>query len=258
MFRVHRFVALGDSFTEGLSDLRPDGRPRGWADMVADVLARENDDFSYANLAVRSLRIDAIADTQVPAAIALRPDLASIAGGANDLLGLRVDVNHVVFRLDESIRALRASGAEVVVFAGFDARAQLPTGRLLTARTITYNEGIRASAATHGARLIDLWSMRELWDSRLWSDDRLHLSTLGHRHIARVVLETIGREAPADWRLPQEPPHSRTWLAARAAELTWSRRHLVPWAVRKVRGQSMGDGVSPKYPDLVRWRSADG
>lgn len=258
MFRVHRFVALGDSFTEGLSDLRPDGRPRGWADLVADVLAGEEDDFSYANLAVRSLRIDAIADTQVPAAVALRPDLASIAGGANDLLGLRVDVNHVVVRLDESIRALRAAGAEVIVFAGFDARAQLPTGRLLTARTITYNEGIRASAAAHGARLIDLWSMRELWDSRLWSDDRLHLSTLGHRHIAGVVLETIGRQAPADWQLPAEPPHSRTWLAARAAELTWSRRHLMPWAVRKVRGRSMGDGLSAKYPDLVRWRSADG
>src|SRR3954447_4621958 len=96
MVRVHRFVALGDSFTEGLADLRADGTPRGWADMVADVLAGQEEDFSYANLAVRSLRIDAIVDHQVPAAVALRPDLVSIAGGANDLLGLRVDVNHVV------------------------------------------------------------------------------------------------------------------------------------------------------------------
>ena len=254
MVRVRRFVALGDSFTEGLSDLRPDGTPRGWADMVADVLAEEDDDFSYANLAVRSLRIDAIVEHQLPVAVGLRPDLASIAGGANDLLGLRVDVGHVVRQLDETVRALRAVGSEVVVFAGFDARAQLPTGRLLTSRTIAYNDGIRASAAEHGAKLIDLWSMRELWDPRLWSGDRLHLSTLGHRHIARVVLESIGRQAPPDWRLPEEPPRSRSWVRARAAELAWSQQHLVPWAVRKVRGRSMGDGRSAKYPELVRWQ----
>jgi lysophospholipase L1-like esterase len=254
MVRVHRFVALGDSFTEGLSDLYPDGRPRGWADLVADVLAGESEEFSYANLAVRSLRIDAIVERQLPVAVALRPDLASVAGGANDLLGLRVDVDHVVSRLDEVIRTLRAAGSEVVVFAGFDARAQLPTGRLLTSRTITYNHGIRASAAAHGAMLIDLWSMRELWDPRLWSEDRLHMSTTGHRHIARVVLQTLGHQAPDDWRLPVEPPRGRSWLAARGAELTWSRQHLVPWAVRKIRGRSMGDGRSPKYPDLVRWQ----
>jgi len=250
-------VALGDSFTEGLADLRPDGTPRGWADLVADVLAGHERDFSYANLAVRSLRIDAIVDHQVPMAVALRPDLASIAGGANDLLGLRVDVGRVVRRLDEAIQALRESGAQVVVFAGFDARAQIPTGRLLTARTIGYNDGIRASAAAHGAILIDLWSMRELWDVRLWSDDRLHLSTVGHRHIARVVLQAIGHEAPDAWRVPDEPPGSRGWVAARAAELAWSRQHLVPWAVRKVRGRSMGDGLSAKYPDLVPWEPAD-
>src|SRR3954471_5504125 len=87
---VWGFWAPGDSFTEVLADLRPDGTPRGWADLVADVLAGQEDEFSYANLAVRSLRIDAIVDHQVPMAVALRPDLASIAGGANDLLGLRV------------------------------------------------------------------------------------------------------------------------------------------------------------------------
>ncbi|HET7311155.1 MAG TPA: SGNH/GDSL hydrolase family protein [Mycobacteriales bacterium] len=254
MVRVRRFVALGDSFTEGLSDLHPDGRPRGWADLVADVLAAGTDDFSYANLAVRSLRIDAIVERQLPVAAQLQPDLATIAGGANDLLGFRVDVDHVVRQLDEIVRTLRGTGAQVVVFAGFDARAQLPTGRLLTSRTIAYNEGIRASAAAHGAMLVDLWAMRELWDARLWSDDRLHLSSIGHRHIARVVLEMLGRPAPADWQLPAEPPPARSWLAARSAELAWGRQHLVPWAVRRLRGRSMGDGLPPKYPELIRWQ----
>src|SRR4051794_34805611 len=98
--RIGRFVAVGDSFTEGLDDLRSDGTPRGWADMVADVLVRLDAEFSYANLAVRSLGIDAIVDEQIPAAVAMRPDLVTIAGGANDLLGVRVDVERVVRRLD--------------------------------------------------------------------------------------------------------------------------------------------------------------
>jgi lysophospholipase L1-like esterase len=256
--RVRRFVALGDSFTEGLSDLRPDGTPRGWADLVSDVLSTEIDDFSYANLAVRGRRIDAIVDEQVPAAVSLRPDLATIAGGANDLLGFRVDVEHVIRRLDEAVSTLRAAGAEVIVFAGFDPCAQLPTGRLLTSRTLTYNAGIRASANAHGAMLVDLWAMHELWDTRLWSDDRLHLSPLGHRHIAAVVLRLLGRTPPPHWQLPGEPLPRPSWVAARAAELAWSRTHLAPWVVRKVRGRSMGDGRSAKYPEPVRWQPVDG
>lgn len=33
------FVAVGDSFTEGMSDLLPDGTYRGWADLLAARLA---------------------------------------------------------------------------------------------------------------------------------------------------------------------------------------------------------------------------
>jgi lysophospholipase L1-like esterase len=251
--QFQRFVALGDSFTEGLDDLRPDGTPRGWADMVADVLASRRNDFHYANLALRSLGIDVIVGRQLPAALEMRPDVASIAGGANDLLGVRVDVDRVVGRMDEAVGALRAAGAAVVVFAGFDPRAQLPTGRLLTSRTLTYNAGLRTSASAHGAELIDLWSMTELRDRRLWAPDRLHLSTIGHRHIARVVLERLGYDVPADWLPPLSPIAARSWFAARLGEVGWSSRHLAPWAVRKVLGRAAGRGRSPKYPELIPW-----
>jgi lysophospholipase L1-like esterase len=249
--QVRRFVAIGDSFTEGLDDLLPDGTPRGWADRVADALAALEPDLAYANLAVRSLGIDAIVDVQVPAAVALRPDVATIAGGANDLFGVRADVGRVTARLEEAISTLRAAGADVLVFAGFDPRAQLPTGRLLTARTIAYNAGIRAAAARHGAMLVDLWSMAELHNPRLWAPDRLHLSTLGHRHMAAVVLATLGVAAPDAPLVP--PPPSRSWVGARLAELHWSRQHLAPWAVRKALGRAAGRGRSPKYPELVAW-----
>ena len=34
-----RYVAIGDSFTEGVGDEYPDGTPRGWADRLAEKLA---------------------------------------------------------------------------------------------------------------------------------------------------------------------------------------------------------------------------
>jgi lysophospholipase L1-like esterase len=223
------------------------------------VLADSTPDLHYANLAVRSLGIDAVVDTQVPAAVAMKPDLATIAAGANDLLSLRVDVTRVVRRMDEALSMLTATGADVVVFAGFDPRLQLPTGRLIAGRAAAYNRGIIAAAARHGARLIDLWTMPQLVDRRLWAPDRLHLSPLGHRHIAAVVLQLIGHAAPEGWVVPAEPVRRQRWLDARVGDVAWSWAHLRPWVVRKVRGRSMGDGRSPKYPVLRPWRqeSAD-
>jgi hypothetical protein len=55
------FVAVGDSFTEGMSDWRADGSPRGWADLVAARLALDTPGFRYANLAVRGNLVRQIA-----------------------------------------------------------------------------------------------------------------------------------------------------------------------------------------------------
>ena len=79
----HRYVALGDSFTEGVGDpdpARPNGL-RGWADRVAEVLSQQVDDFAYANLAVRGKLIAQIVQDQVEPAVALHPDLISICAG---------------------------------------------------------------------------------------------------------------------------------------------------------------------------------
>jgi lysophospholipase L1-like esterase len=91
----HRYVALGDSFTEGVGDpdpSRPNGL-RGWADRVAEALSARNDDLGYANLAIRGRKLRAILAEQVDPAIALDPDLVSIHAGANDVLRPRVDID---------------------------------------------------------------------------------------------------------------------------------------------------------------------
>lgn len=250
---LRRFVALGDSFTEGLDDLLPDGSPRGWADRVADVLSSCEPDFSYANLAIRSLRIDAIVDHQVPAALGMWPDLVTFAGGGNDVLGIRMDLDGVTARFDEAVACLTATGAVTMVFTGFDPRCQLPPGRFIATRTAAYNARVRAIAERYGAILVDLWSMPELWDSRMWSPDRLHLSPLGHLHIAGVVLCLLDRPVPDGWPVELNEPTHRSLIRARAGDLAWGQQHFLPWVVRKVRGRSMGDGRTAKRPEPLPW-----
>ncbi|GAA2905465.1 hypothetical protein GCM10020220_113400 [Nonomuraea rubra] len=75
------FVALGDSFTEGLNDPGPDGHYRGWADRVAERLAADDPSFRYANLAVRGKLLDQIVAEQVPLAVDMAPDLISFCAG---------------------------------------------------------------------------------------------------------------------------------------------------------------------------------
>src|ERR1700710_2505484 len=101
----HRYVAIGDSWTEGVGDPDPD-RPnglRGWADRVAEALAAESEDFRYANLAIRGRTVEEILDEQLEPALALKPDLLTIQGGGNDLLHVRVDIDALVGYMDAAV-----------------------------------------------------------------------------------------------------------------------------------------------------------
>ncbi|CAM5595314.1 hypothetical protein SCANM63S_08680 [Streptomyces canarius] len=81
---IGSYVAVGDSFTEGVGDPGPDGAFVGWADRFAVLLAdrRPEGDFQYTNLAVRGKLLDQIVADQVPQAIGLAPDLIPSARAA--------------------------------------------------------------------------------------------------------------------------------------------------------------------------------
>jgi lysophospholipase L1-like esterase len=246
-----RFVAVGDSFTEGLDDLLPDGTPRGWADLVAAALASRTPGFRYANLAVRGRTLDPVVDEQVPAALALGPDLVSFAAGGNDVLRPRFDLAELGARLDGAVARLGAAGATVVLFAGFDPSPRLPLGRLLAARADAYNGLIRAAAVRHGAVLVDLWRLPALADPRAWSADRLHLSAVGHAAVAQAVLSALGQDAAvAGEEAAAAALGARSRRQAVGEELSWTWHHLLPWVGRRLRGRSAGDGRPAKRPSL--------
>ena len=248
----HRYVALGDSFTEGVGDpdaSRPNGL-RGWADRVAEVLARQTDDFGYANLAIRGRKLGAIVDEQVDAAVALRPDLVTIHGGGNDVLRPRVDLDALARTYDDAIARLSATGARVVMFTIFDPGGGGIYGPV-RGRMAIFNEWVREIADRHGASVVDMWRMRDIEVGSVMDTDRMHLNSHGHTHMAHAVLEAIGVEHGLDPVVIEPLPVLRRreqW----AANAQWTREFLVPWVHRRVTGRSSGDSVTPKHPVLTR------
>lgn len=245
----HRYVALGDSFTEGIGDPDPNapGGFRGWADRVAEVLARGSEDFAYANLAVRGKLIRQIADGQVDAAVALLPDLITISAGGNDVIRPGTDPDQIGALFNDIVTRLSVTGATIVVFTGVDVGFS-PVFRALRGKVAIYNENVRVVAERHGCLVADQWALKDVQDQRLWSVDRLHLNPLGHHAVARMVLDTMGVQHDLQPMEP-EPLPARSWRRARVDDLSWAKEYFVPWVVRRVRGVSSGDHILPKRPD---------
>ncbi|MBD8868195.1 SGNH/GDSL hydrolase family protein [Nocardioides donggukensis] len=246
----HRYVALGDSFTEGVGDPdphRPNGL-RGWADRVAEALAVHQPDLGYANLAVRGRKLGQILDQQLEPALAMRPDLVTVYAGANDIMRPQVDLDALVAAYDAGLGRIAATGARLLVWTAFD-----PGGsaiyRALRGRFALYNELVRESADRHGATVVDFWRMRDYRDWRYWDTDRMHMSTLGHQRMAVHVLDTL--DVSHDLPLPTLPERETPGRAQRlAADLAWTRSFAVPWVHRRLTGRSSGDTVTPRHPDL--------
>lgn len=246
----HRYVALGDSFTEGVGDpdpTRPNGL-RGWADRVAEHLSTLTPDFGYANLAIRGRLLRPIVAEQIEPAIALDPDLITIYAGANDILRPKIDVDDLVRLYDVAIGKLAATGARLLVWTGYDL-GWAPVFGKLRGRVAIYNELVREVADRHGATIVDYWRLSEYRDPRMWDVDRMHMSSAGHRRMAIEVLDTLDIEHDVvRTDLGERPRLDKK--AQRDADLEWAKAYAVPWVQRRMRGTSSGDHVSAKRPTL--------
>jgi lysophospholipase L1-like esterase len=254
------YVAIGDSFTEGLNDPSPvvGGRFRGWADRVAEEFASRDPDFRYANLAIRGRKLDAIVTEQVPRAIEQRAELVSLAGGTNDVLRPRVDLDAMARTFADAVQRLRASGSQVVLFQSVDPspRSQL-IGRTLS-RIKALTTMVEEISDQYQCVLVRLWGAPAFAHPRAWSDDRLHLSSDGHARVAGAVLEALGF-ADHGWADDFGAYDLASRRVRLAADAKWARMHLGPWVGRRIRGVSSGDALSAKYPELapVTWRRDD-
>jgi lysophospholipase L1-like esterase len=246
-----RYVALGDSTTEGLEDRYPTGEYRGWADRLAERLAGLEPDFRYANLAVRGKVARQVREDQLEAAIALRPDLASVLAGLNDMLRRSADVAAAAGEIEAIVAGLRGAGADVILVALPDPVPVNPLARIAAANVVRLNVAIRAIAARHGAYLIDLEAHPVASDPRLWHVDRLHGNPEGHRRIAAAAAELLGLPG-ADHSWAEDFPDAllRRRRERIVAHAVWAHVYFRPWLMRRLRGRSSGDGRVAKRPNL--------
>jgi len=243
-----RYVAIGDSFTEGVGDEQRDGSVRGWADLVAQGIADAvGEPIQYANLAIRGKLLAPIIAEQLEPALALRPTLVSFNGGGNDMLRPGTDIPAIISATEGALRRILDSGATPLLLAGADPTAGLPSGRKVHTLGSELTRTAESLARRLGVPFSNNWDDPELPARQYWSSDRLHLAPVGHCHVAANVLRALGYAVPVDWVTradPIAPPTARE-------QLRYTREHVLPWVKRRLTGRSSGDGRSPKYGQWV-------
>lgn len=252
--RWTRFVALGDSLTEGLCDTSrmPAGEYRGWADRLAELLAHSSGaPFRYANLAVRSRRVRHLTREQLPRALELQPDLVSVFIGSNDLVGPRVRVAPLAAEVASAVRMVRSTGADVLLVTPFLPRRR--AALMFARRFAAFNSELRRIAEETGAILLDLEAQPSIGELPLWADDRVHLRSQGHRFVAYRAAEALG--------VPDAEALGGLDAALHADDEplggSWLRRDVLPWVWRRMRGRTAGDGRVAKHEDYVQLPGRD-
>ncbi len=249
--QYQRFVALGDSQTEGLNDGDDSVGVRGWADRFAERLAATTSPgLTYANLAVRGCRARHVHEEQLPAALALEPDLASVVVGMNDLLRHDYDLASTVRQVESTFAALRATGCRVLTTNFPDVSLMLPVMGWLRSREVELNDRLGEAAARHDVEVLDLFGIRLSADPAMWSHDRIHGSTLGHQRIAAGMCALLGLPgSDHSWVEPTGAGTGRLHLVRRDA--WWLATFMVPFLTRQLRGRGPMADRSAKRPQLL-------
>jgi len=254
---INKFIALGDSLTEGLSDKYPDRTYRGWADRVADELSLVDTNFLYANFAVRGKLLEQVIADQVSVALPFitgNDTVVSFHAGANNILRPKLDVKRVIADYQSAVIRITDTGAKVLVFTVREVANPKTKAELYwNERFGPFNANVREIASKTGAILLDANSHEVFGDPRMLAKDRLHLSQEGHRRVAQGVLKALGM--PHDINYTQAMgPHKQTPAVLRGiGTVAWGVAFLVPWAIRRLSGKSSGDGRVAKYPVLTSW-----
>lgn len=252
-----RFIALGDSYTEGMSDEKKYGNYRGWADRTADVMAVSFADFTYANLAVRGKLVHQVVDEQIEAAISQvtgPKTLVSFHAGANDVIRPNYRADLVLPLYADAVRRLAASGATILLFTVLERTGNTgKAAKMWETRFREFNRNVRAVAEEVGAIIADANEEPAFSDRRFLAFDRLHLNSMGHDRVAQAVLELLDLPFDKKWREPLPPAKDqpvvfRAWITS-----MWFITFALPWMWRRARGKSSGDGRSCKYPIAIHW-----
>ncbi|WP_395293154.1 SGNH/GDSL hydrolase family protein [Kitasatospora hibisci] len=260
-----RFVALGDSLTEGVGDPVAGGW-RGWAALLAGALAPQEAGVEFTNLARSGALSGDLRTAQLPAALALRPGVAAVVAGGNDTLRAGFDIGRTARELDAVLGELSDGGALLLTAClpdpGTLLRLPRPLARPLARRMRAVNTVVHALSVRHRAVHLHVTELPWVAQRHLLSVDRLHPSAEGHHVIARgfhALIAETGRplsDAPA--ARPAEPPPGTAadlwWLATRGTSWVVDRStDLLPGLVALAVGETVARlrGATARYDERM-------
>jgi lysophospholipase L1-like esterase len=246
-----RFVAIGDSQTEGLWDGDETTGLLGFADRLAVMLDTLYPGLQYANLAVRGKKLGDVLTEQVPQALAMEPDLITVCVGMNDVIQPGRQFPRALAELDYVYAALARSGATVVTTTFPNVAQFLPFGRIVSKRLARINNAITVASGRYGFKLIDLYNAASMRDWDTWSFDRVHASPKGHILFAAAAAEALNLpDSSHDWAAAHPNPTQLSIAHGAYGRLRWTQDNFFPWVWRRMRGLSAADGRFPKRPEL--------
>src|ERR1700758_4780190 len=246
-----RYVAIGDSQTEGLWDGDDTAGVLGFADRLAVMLDSLYPGLHYANLAIRGKLVADVLTEQLPQALAMQPDLITVCVGMNDVIQPGRSFGRAVTNLEYVYAALAESGATVVTTTFPNVAQFLPLGRLVSGRLARINDAIRTAAQQYDFRLVDLYNAPSMRDLDTWDVDRVHASTKGHMLFAAAAAEALNLPGSNhDWAEANGSPTRLPFKSRTYGQLRWTQEKFMPWVWRRMRGMSSADGRVPKRPTL--------
>jgi lysophospholipase L1-like esterase len=246
-----RYVAIGDSQSEGLWDGDDTVGVLGFADRLAAMIDARYPGLEYANLAIRGKLIADVLNEQVPQALAMQPDLITVCVGMNDVIQPGRSFSRALADLGRLYAALAESGATVVTTTFPNVAQFIPLGRLVSTRLTQINEANRAAAHRLGFRLVELSGAASMRDLDTWAIDRVHASTKGHILFAAAAAEALNLpDSNHDWAQANPDATQLSLAAAAYGRLRWTQSNFMPWVWRRLRGVSSADGRVPKRPRL--------
>jgi lysophospholipase L1-like esterase len=188
-----RLVMIGDSVAKGI------GSPtEGYANVtvgerVAAALAASRPDLTSVNLGERGLKAAEVRDAQLARALELRPDLAGVIAGGNDMFQETFDVEPVKAVLEGIVTTLQEAGATVMTFEVLDLPGAFGEPFAEADRRLSsLHEALREIAAEHGTIHVDAYTQPWSRDRDCMSDDYQHASMRGQALAASETIRTLG------------------------------------------------------------------
>ncbi|MDP2014120.1 MAG: SGNH/GDSL hydrolase family protein [Actinomycetota bacterium] len=236
-------VALGDSISFGVGDVRGAGVGPGWSGRLATAIGSAH----HQRLAWPGARLSEMAKSQVGATVIAKPDIALVSIGGNDAICRGFDATQFSTELRKSLSTLQAAASSVVVATLPDISRTCQIPRVLRPhlrqRIELLNCAIVQAAHDSEVCILDRWNDEGAYLARHLASDRVHPSPCGYQALAEQTAVLLGIPVIGAAKQPSvEQARPGWWLAA----------HGVPWALKR------SARLLPTVVSMLRHDSASG